>query len=873
MSILKEFGGENELELKENLKYNLKESENLVSIIDYMGKTNKEERIMLKSFNDVANICEYFRDPDINIKYGDMALLSLNANNEIQNFKRLESNLLENNYEEIEKNILIAGLSDRFAKGGILLVNGDNFESASYFKDILDDIGYNLVDSIGINKEDKIISFLNENCDKQLQYSGFHKVVLENLEKVQNKDKTQREKELVNIFKIYGYKVKNYEDIVKEIKSEKNSELKVLKDTIDDFLTKKVERMRYSGDLKELTHYVRAELGEKDYEVFKVLCLDKQNNIIKNSNLFYGTIDRSAVYPREILKLALDSEAHSVMFIHNHPSGNLTPSKKDISLTQEMGDMLERVGCRLADSIVVSREGYTSMREDNLATFSKLTEKPNPVSIELEIDPLIESPKVERSEIKEKELAFKRDIELSPVEEKFIKRFLGKCEKGINPIKNEVLGQLFNPVTGNEYKGLDALVLLEKSSEKGYTDSRWLTLNEADRLGYNIKKGEKATTLEKTILRDKDREVLTKNRYENLSVEEKVAFFQENVQRDKVRIHLFNGEQIENFPKLEKTIERDIDKLLKNIPCKIEERAGDLSYYDRENDTIIISQKLKGKDREFELLKQFINSTSHPNRLDREYDILSKNHYKEEFISSVALTLLKNHLGLENSEKNSYVFKRVGKEFSDKPQELYDILKTGEKVALGILNSSRLERDDFKDLKVKLNFSEIDFKVKDGTILEGVEGYRLLSKILLKDKEIERNIEERRNVDFEIECKSFKSGRVRVELGALEFGGQEEVAKGLEYKFKSIVKEIETNVESYIPPFINYKNIESEKSEVLRLNRSFNRRAMNFCEKIMINEKERSLDLDKSIKMEKLNPWKKFQEERRERGQSLGRER
>ena len=459
------------------------------------------------------------------------------------------------------------------------------------------------------------------------------------------------------------------------------------------------------------------------------------------------------------------------------------------------------------------------------------------------------------------------------MEEKFIKRFLERCEKGVNPVKNEVLGQLFNPVTGNEYKGLDALVLLEKSSEKGYMDSRWLTLNEADRLGYSIKKGEKATTLEKTILRDKDGEVLTKNRYENLSVEEKVAFFKESVQRDKIRIHLFNGEQIENFPKLEKTIERDVDKLLKNIPCKIEERAGDLSYYDRAHDTIVISQNLKGKDREIELLKQFINSTSHPNRLDREYNILSKNHYKEEFISSVALTLLKNHLGLENSEKDSYVFKRVGKEFMDKPQELYEILKMGEKVALGVLNSGRLERDDFKDLKVKLNFSEVDFKVKDGTTLEGVEGYRLLSKILLKDKEIERNFEERRNVDFEIECKSFKSGRVRVELGALEFGGQEEVAKGLEYKFKSIVKEIETNADRYISPFINHKNIESEKSEVLRLNRSFNRRAMNFCEKIMTDEKERSLDLDKSIKMEKLNPWKKFQEERRERGQSLGRER
>ena len=108
MSILRDFGGENELELKENLKYNLKESENLVSIIDYMGRVTSSEKILLKNFNDVANICEYFRDPDINIKYGDMALLSLNANNEVESFKKLESNVLETNYEEIEKDVLKA---------------------------------------------------------------------------------------------------------------------------------------------------------------------------------------------------------------------------------------------------------------------------------------------------------------------------------------------------------------------------------------------------------------------------------------------------------------------------------------------------------------------------------------------------------------------------------------------------------------------------------------------------------------------------------------------------------------------------------------------------------------------------------------------
>ncbi|MGL5779511.1 hypothetical protein, partial [Cetobacterium sp.] len=241
MSILKELGGENELELKENLKYNLKESENLISIIDYMGRVTKPERIMLKSFNDVANICEYFRDPDINIKYGDMVLLSLNANNEVESFKKLESNLLENDYEEIESKVLRAALSERFAKGGVLLVNSDNFEYAGYFRDTLDDMGYNLVDSVGIDKEDKVVSFINDGYERILEYKEVHKTVLESLEKVKDRNYSEKEKNLVNIFKTHGYKVKNYEDIVKEIKSEKNSELKVLKDTIDDFLTKKVE--------------------------------------------------------------------------------------------------------------------------------------------------------------------------------------------------------------------------------------------------------------------------------------------------------------------------------------------------------------------------------------------------------------------------------------------------------------------------------------------------------------------------------------------------------------------------------------------------------------------------------------------------------
>ncbi|MGL5623941.1 JAB domain-containing protein, partial [Cetobacterium sp.] len=573
MSILKEFGVENELELKENLKYNSKESQGLVSIIDYMGKTKSLDKIEIKGFSEVADICEYFRDLDNNIKYGDMALLSLNSNNEVQSFKKLETNILETNYEELGKEVFKTALSDRFAKGGVLLVNAETFKYGEDLADILDDMGYRLLDSIGIDKDDKVVSFVNERFEKTLEYSGFYKLILENSEKMKDRWQNENEKKLVSIFKSHGYKVKNYEDIVKEIKSERTTELKVLKNTIDDFLEKKIERMRYNGDLKELTNYVRAELAEKDHEIFKVLCLDKHNNIIKNKNLFYGTIDRSAVYPREILKLAIDNDAHSLIFIHNHPSGNLTPSKKDIELTQEMVNMLKCIGCRLEDSIIVSREGHVSMKEKELARFNNLTERIESIPSIPQTERFIEIPVVQKNEVKEKELEFTKEKQLSQIDEKFIKRFLEKCKLGINPMRNDVLGQLFNPVTGNEFKGLDALILLEKSSEKGYKDSRWLTLNEVDSLGLSTKKGEIATILEKNILRDKDRQLLTKSRYEALSIEEKVGFFKENVQTDKVRIHLFNAEQIDSFPKLEKNTERDINKFLKNIPSKIEERS------------------------------------------------------------------------------------------------------------------------------------------------------------------------------------------------------------------------------------------------------------------------------------------------------------
>ncbi|MGL5918491.1 MAG: JAB domain-containing protein, partial [Cetobacterium sp.] len=790
MSLLKKFGGEDELQLKENLKYGNKETEGLKDIIDYMTKVKDQNKIEIKGFNDISNIPEVFKQDGS--KDSDMFLLSLNSNNEIENFTKLNVNILENSEKEITKEFLNVALNDKFAKGGILFVNTDTFSYHSELSYLLETVGYNLLDTVRIDKDDKVMS-TETSTTETLKCNGFYKKIFQNLNEVKTNQKTEKEKNILNIFNEAGYKVKNYDDVVDKIKSEATPELKIIKNTIDDFLEKKLERMKYKGDLKEIVDYVRAEIGEKDYEVFKVLCLDKNNNIIKNQNLFKGTIDRSAVYPREIFKLAVQTKAHSLMFIHNHPSGNLTFSRKDMSLTQEMLDSLKHIETRLIDSVVVSRKGYKSMAEDGIAGFPKVIEKSD--KIEPEIVENLEVQKKLNSEknIAENKFQFKDLEKLTSYEEKFIKKVLERCEKGENPFQNSVVGNVYNPINNKEFKGLDALILLERSSFKNYKDSRWITFNEADSVGAYIRKGEKAVTIEKTVLREKNGELLKKDKYDKISPKDKLDFFQNNVRTDKIRIHLFNVEQVENFPQLGLTKERNIKELLKNIPSKIEEREKNQSYYSREYDSIVIPKGLSNEEKEIQLLKHFISSTSHPDRQDRKHDLLSKDYYKEEFLNLLAMELLKNNFSIYREENNVKLLQKIAQTYKDSPEEFYQLLKSGEKAGLGVLSTLDVEREDFKELKVKINFSEVNFEVKDGSTVKGIEAYNLLSKVILKDKELQIAVKDIKNIELEIEHKRFKTGKIRLELGSSEFGKHEIVSKALNHKFQSIFKDVEQN--------------------------------------------------------------------------------
>lgn len=114
----------------------------------------------------------------------------------------------------------------------------------------------------------------------------------------------------------------------------------------------------------ELTReYLRFRLGGYQHEVFACLYLDNQHRVLAMEELFRGTIDGAAVYPREVVKRCLYNNAAAVIFAHNHPSGIAEPSQADIAITNRLRRALETIDVRVLDHMVVGRKEVVSFAE------------------------------------------------------------------------------------------------------------------------------------------------------------------------------------------------------------------------------------------------------------------------------------------------------------------------------------------------------------------------------------------------------------------------------------------------------------------------------------------------------------------------------
>ncbi|TDJ61938.1 MAG: DNA repair protein RadC [Proteobacteria bacterium] len=119
-----------------------------------------------------------------------------------------------------------------------------------------------------------------------------------------------------------------------------------------------------SGD--RVVDYCRAALGHSPTEGFRILFLDTKNALIADEAQGDGTVNRLSVFPREVVKRALDLGASALILAHNHPSGDTTPSDADIATTRAIVDAAAPLGIAVHDHIIVSRSHHTSLKASGL---------------------------------------------------------------------------------------------------------------------------------------------------------------------------------------------------------------------------------------------------------------------------------------------------------------------------------------------------------------------------------------------------------------------------------------------------------------------------------------------------------------------------
>ncbi len=115
-----------------------------------------------------------------------------------------------------------------------------------------------------------------------------------------------------------------------------------------------------------LLAYVRSQLQHETREQFRVLFLDKKNQLIADELMGQGTVDHAPVYPREIARRAIELSSSALILVHNHPSGDPTPSRADIDMTREIIDALAPFEISVHDHLIAAKQGVTSFKTQGL---------------------------------------------------------------------------------------------------------------------------------------------------------------------------------------------------------------------------------------------------------------------------------------------------------------------------------------------------------------------------------------------------------------------------------------------------------------------------------------------------------------------------
>jgi len=142
------------------------------------------------------------------------------------------------------------------------------------------------------------------------------------------------------------------------------AELKIVEAAAHRLAQSRVMQKHVISSWQQLLDYCHASMAHRETEQFRVLYLDRRNMLVADEEQARGTVDHVPVYPREVVKRALELSASALILVHNHPSGDPTPSGADIEMTEKIRAAADSLGITLHDHLIVGRSTELSFRAE-----------------------------------------------------------------------------------------------------------------------------------------------------------------------------------------------------------------------------------------------------------------------------------------------------------------------------------------------------------------------------------------------------------------------------------------------------------------------------------------------------------------------------
>ncbi len=140
------------------------------------------------------------------------------------------------------------------------------------------------------------------------------------------------------------------------------TDLKIVEAAARRLAQSTIEKRRSLGSSSAVLDYCRTAMAFIDHEEFRILFLDKKNGLIADEVQGIGTVDHAPVYPREVMRRSLELGATALILVHNHPSGDPSPSTADIAMTVQIVGLGKALGIVVQDHLIIGRQGHSSLR-------------------------------------------------------------------------------------------------------------------------------------------------------------------------------------------------------------------------------------------------------------------------------------------------------------------------------------------------------------------------------------------------------------------------------------------------------------------------------------------------------------------------------